>query len=126
VVSLKNEQEPSVRRLAQLADIEEAVPAAISHGSLFFADIERNQIDSQGLRLLRFVASKGESCVTPTSEIVAEFGKDTESVLAAVLRRDIIEPANDGYRFKIELIRRWFYKVKSPSAVRPGLNIQAM
>jgi len=126
VVSLKNEQEPSIRRLARVADVEEAVPEAISHGSLFFADIERNQLDSQGLELLCYMASKGKEYITTTSELAAQLGEDTEPTLAAVLRRDLIEPANDGYRFKIELIRRWFSKVRRQTVVRPELNIEAM
>ncbi|MGE4091146.1 MAG: ATP-binding protein, partial [Candidatus Binatia bacterium] len=45
IVALKNEQDPSVRRLARLVDVEAVVPEALIHGSLFFADIERNQAE---------------------------------------------------------------------------------
>ncbi|MCL1463230.1 hypothetical protein [Argonema galeatum] len=44
IIYLKNEQDPSVRRLATLADVEAAVPAALSSGSFFFADIQINQV----------------------------------------------------------------------------------
>lgn len=35
IVALKNEQDPSIRRLATLADVEAAIPAALSVGSFF-------------------------------------------------------------------------------------------
>ena len=60
IVALKNEQEVAVRRLARLADVEAAVAEALSHGSFFFADIERNQVDADGLALLRVLAAQGE------------------------------------------------------------------
>jgi hypothetical protein len=39
IVALKNEQYLSIRRLATLADVEAAIPEALSVGRLFFADI---------------------------------------------------------------------------------------
>ncbi|MEQ9624932.1 MAG: hypothetical protein RLO37_23715 [Coleofasciculus chthonoplastes F1-TOW-03] len=45
IVALKNEQEVSIRRLATVVDVEAAIPEALSSGSFFFADIERNQVD---------------------------------------------------------------------------------
>jgi hypothetical protein len=44
IVALKNDQDPSIRRLATLADVEAAIPEAEEHGSMFFSDIERNPI----------------------------------------------------------------------------------
>jgi hypothetical protein len=58
VVALKNEQPPAVRRLATVADVETAVPAALSHGSFFFADIEQNQVDNVGREILRLLARR--------------------------------------------------------------------
>jgi hypothetical protein len=99
IVTLKNEQEPASRRLATLADVEAAVPAALAHGSFFFADIERNQVEPAALPLLQTLAAEGEGAMlsmpqTPT--------------LSALLRRDILEWAGGGYHFQVELIRRWF------------------
>uniref|UniRef100_UPI00403F68F9 AAA family ATPase n=1 Tax=Microcoleus sp. OTE_8_concoct_300 TaxID=2964710 RepID=UPI00403F68F9 len=42
IIALKNEQDPSIRRLATLADVEAAIPEALSVGSFFFADIQSN------------------------------------------------------------------------------------
>ena len=59
IVALKNEQEVAVRRLARLADVEAAATEALSHGSFFFADIERNQVDADSLAILRTLAVQG-------------------------------------------------------------------
>ncbi|MCP4534763.1 MAG: ATP-binding protein, partial [Delftia sp.] len=64
IVALKNEQPPNVRRLASLDDVEAAAPEALGHGSFFFADIERNQVNTVELALLRFLAAQGEGAVT--------------------------------------------------------------
>ncbi len=106
VVALKNEQDPAARRLARLADVEAAVPAALGSGSFFFADIERNQVDEPGLEVLRFVAAQAEGAVVDRAAL-ARFA-DVERALALLLRRDVIEATDGGYRFQVELIRRWF------------------
>jgi hypothetical protein len=109
IVALKNEQDPSARRLARLADVEAAVPEALSHGSFFFADLERNQVDAAGLAVLRHIAhiaALGEGAVVEAGAL-AHF-PDLDRTLALLLRRDVIESVDGGYRFQVELIRRWF------------------
>ncbi len=108
VVALKNEQDPSVRRHALVADVEAAAPLALSHGSTFFADIEHNQVDASGLALLRFIAAKGERTAASRAELIGQFGGEVDHILANLLQRDLIEPIADGFRFQVELIRRWF------------------
>ncbi len=108
IVALKNEQPPAVRRLARLSDVEAAVPEALSRGSLFFADIERNQVDTAGLALLRFIAARGEGAVVGQEALARQFPDELERALALLRRRELIEPVDGGYRFQVELIRRWF------------------
>lgn len=112
IVTLKNEQDSSVRRLARLADVEAAVSRALDSGSFFFADIQQNQIDEAGLALLRFMAAHGEGAVVSRDALVrhrqAEPQDELDPTLALLLRRDLIEAADGGYRFQVELIRRWF------------------
>ena len=69
IVALKNEQEVAVRRLARLADVEAAAKEALSHGSFFFADIERNQVDADGLALLRTLAAQGEGAAMSREQL---------------------------------------------------------
>jgi len=110
IVALKNEQEVAMRRLARLVDIEAAAREALSHGSLFFADIERNQVNAAGLDLLRTLAAQGEEIAISREQLVAQFAdrERLERSLAALIQRELIEPADGGYRFQVELIRRWF------------------
>jgi hypothetical protein len=112
IVALKNEQAPSVRRLARLADVEASVSRALDSGSFFFADIQQNQINEAGLALLRFMAAHGEGAALGRDALgrhrQSEVHDELDSTLALLLRRDLIEIVNGGYRFQVELIRRWF------------------
>ncbi len=111
IVALKNEQPPAVRRLACLDDVEAAVPEALSHGSFFFADIERNQVNATELALLRFLAAQGERGAVSETDLMADRFSDRDALartLDLLIRRELIERAGESYRFQVELIRRWF------------------
>ena len=108
IVALKNEQDPAIRRLATLADVEKAVPEAFSSGSFFFADIERNQVDAAGLAVLRFIAAQGEGAIVSKETLAPQFPDRLDSTLDLLLRRELIEEESEGYHFQVELIRRWF------------------
>lgn len=110
VVALKNEQPPAQRRLARVADVETAVPAALDHGSFFFADIEQNQVDNVGREVLRLIASYDEGQPTPRQVLVDYVPSllALEQALVALQHRELIEPIDGGYRFQVELVRRWF------------------
>jgi len=105
IVALKNEQDAAERRLAHLADVEAAVPRALTSGSFFFADIQQNQLDQAGVALLRFIARQGQGAVVGRDDLGAD---EHDPTLAGLLRRDLIEAAPGGYAFQVELIRRWF------------------
>jgi hypothetical protein len=108
IVSLKNEQSPAERRLVCCDDVAAAVPRALSHGSFFFADIERNQVDASGAALLRFLASQGEGAIVNQETLNQRFPGTLDRTLAQLMRCELIETTGDGYRFQVELIRRWF------------------
>lgn len=110
IVAFKNEQPPEVRRLARLADVETVIPETLQRGSFFFVDIERNQIDLSGVALLRWLAQQGEGAIAGQETLVGQV--ESPEVLARTLklliRRELIEAVEGGYRFQVELIRRWF------------------
>lgn len=110
LVSLKNEQDATVRRLACSADVEAAAVRALASGSFFFSDIQQNQLDQSGLALLRFLATQGEGAVVSRDDLAghATGADELEQTLTALLQHDLIEEVNGGYRFQVELIRRWF------------------
>jgi hypothetical protein len=108
IVVLKNEQPPARRRQATLEDVEEAVPRALQSGTLFFSDIEHNQVDQSSLALLRLIAAREERTFARKGHLRKEFDGDFDAALGTLTRRELIEPARGGYRCQVELIRRWF------------------
>jgi hypothetical protein len=83
---------------------------ALQSGSFFFADIERNQVDTTDLSVLRSLAQQGEGAVINREAFVdcAKQPEELDQALALLIRRELIEQVNGSYRFQIELIRRWF------------------
>ena len=113
IVALKNEQPPAGRRLATLADVEAAVSLALAHGSFFFADIRQNQVNQVGLALLRKLAALGEGAIANREALangLVRAGETAglERALNSLQQRELIEAADGGYRFQVELVRRWF------------------
>ncbi|MBL1203289.1 MAG: ATP-binding protein [Nostoc sp. GBBB01] len=107
IIVLKNEQDPSIRRFATLADVEAAIPEALQSGGFFFADIQNNQVDAIGQAILRFIAAQGEGAIVNRESLLQQF-PDAEITLKLLLQRELIEEVDDGYSFQVELIRRWF------------------
>jgi hypothetical protein len=110
IVAHQNEQPPDARRLARLSDVEAAAPQALQSGSFFFADIERNQVSEMEADLLRRLAARGEGATLTASDAETRGnGSDAaEHALRHLARRELVERAESGYRFQVELVRRWF------------------
>ena len=114
IVELKNSQAPHLRRLAQVEDVEAAVPRCLEGVKFYFSDIVHNQIDEAGRNLLRFMALQGEGQIVKLAPL-AHYAKSMDqefdefkATMAQLLRRELIENINHGFRFQVELIRRWF------------------
>ncbi len=108
IVTLKNKQAISERRLAQVIDVEAAVAGALQHGRFFFADIANNQVTKAGLAMLQFVARQGEGKIVSEEQLRAQCPDEFEATLRNLLQRELIEPFENGYRFQVELIRERF------------------
>ncbi len=110
IVSIKNKQNIVERRFANLSDVEAAVPGALQHGRFFFADIANNQVNSKGAHLLKYIAAKGEFVVVSKEELLAQCtnSEEFEEIMLKLAQRELLEPLGDGYRFQVEIIRRWF------------------
>lgn len=109
IVAFKNRQPPAIRRLASLPEVEAVVPEAMHRGSFFFTDIEHNQVTGAGRALLRFLAAQGEGAVASREALLAsQASGDGEPALDLLVRRELIERVEGGFRFQVELIRRWF------------------
>jgi hypothetical protein len=108
IVTLKNKQPISERRLAQVIDVEAARAGALQHGRFFFADIANNQVTKEGLAMLRFVAAQGEGEIVSEEMLRRQCPDEFEATLTNLLQRELIERLSNGYRFQVELIRQWF------------------
>lgn len=108
LVALKNTQAVANRRIAQVNDVEAAIPEALQTGSFYAGDIRRNQIDDCGRTILTYLAKQGEGGSASLATLQSVCSDDLEGALHQLLQRELIEVADDGYRFQVELIRRWF------------------
>jgi hypothetical protein len=108
IVTLKNKQNISERRLAKVNDVEMATTGALQHGRFFFADIANNQVTNKGLAMLRFLASHGEGQIISEDVLRTNCPDEFETTLENLWQRELIESLNNGYRFQVELIRQWF------------------
>jgi hypothetical protein len=109
IIVLKNKQDPARRRVADVEDVEAATVLALDHGDLYFADIYYNQVDETGLAALTALAQADPDGLS--SETLAarlDPAANLAATLAWLTRRELIEAADGCYRFKVELIRRWF------------------
>lgn len=97
-----------MRRLATLADVEAAIPKALSSGRFFFADIQNNQVNATEVAILYLLAAQGEKAKTNRQIISQQFPDECDRSLNLLLQRELIEEVDNGYRFQVELIRRWF------------------
>lgn len=113
IVMRKNEEPLSTRRYATVADVEAAVPIMLTRGRQFFADIALHQVDAAGRQVLQQMAKQGEGPETTWESLAGTKGDPAElhQTLDLLLRRELIERVNGGYRFQVEVIRRWFAQV---------------
>jgi hypothetical protein len=61
--------------------------------------IERNQVDAEGLAILRFLAAQGEGASASRETLSRQFCDRLDSTLNLLLRRELIEQVGDRYRF---------------------------
>lgn len=107
IVFIKYEQTHRGRNVVQKSEVEVAIPNAFKSGKNYFTHI--NQRPPAEQKILRFLASQGQGA-TANQEVLARHCEieSIENILANLLQYEIIELTPKGYRFQIELIRRWF------------------
>ncbi len=108
IVIHKNEQDESQRYQATTVDVEQAATQALQSGSFFFFDIVNSQIPTGSAKMLAHLARLGENHAISCDDWRGKFPEYFEQNLTALLRRDLVELSPQGYRFQIELVRRWF------------------
>jgi hypothetical protein len=118
IVTHMNGLPPGDRRLCRAADVEASVARALDRGEMYFGEVETRQAGADGAVLLRRLAEKGEGAVM--DEVALARGMEgAGEVLRRLVRREIVEEEGGGYRFKVELLRRWFVS-RRPVGARAG------
>lgn len=107
VVTLKNQQDERSRFLATRQDVESAVEPALSEASFFFPEIA-NQISPEGLGALQSLAQRGRGAEQRVGEMQPLPIREEMRIWGELEMRDLVDPTARGYRFQIELFRRYF------------------
>jgi energy-coupling factor transporter ATP-binding protein EcfA2 len=108
IVQLKDRQAVDERLLVQVQEVEATVADVLKTSQFLFAEIEHNQVDAKGREILRWIAAAGEGVAVSKSRLQMQFPEALEKTLALLLQRELIEEVEGGYRFQVELVRRWF------------------
>lgn len=106
LVMLKNAQPVGSRYLAAPEDVEEAAARALETGGFFFADL-LSRVPEPAVAMLRHLAGLGQGASLAAPEWRAAFPDDFDAQVGMLLQRDIVETTSLGYRFQVELIRRF-------------------
>jgi hypothetical protein len=110
IVTLKDRQTVDKRLLVEPDDVKAAIPIALEVGSFFFNDLP-NQIDQPGKQVLQLLAAQGEGAIVSQENLRSSKLTDIKATLKQLLQRELIEKVESGYRFQVELIRRWFANI---------------
>ncbi|RKZ51480.1 MAG: ATP-binding protein [Candidatus Parabeggiatoa sp. nov. 2] len=113
IVTQKNEQPVEKRWIAQVDDVIAAIENALENSHFLFLNIVTEQISATSLAVLRFIAAQGEGACVNRAQLAEHFPEQLEQSLKNLLQRELIETVEGGYRFQVELIRRWIESVIS-------------
>lgn len=92
---------------ARVADVDQALEATLVSGTAYFQELWMGPDTSESRRkVLSAIAHKKGTPVPEKTLLKAGTFRD----LRMLVDHDVIEKANDGYRFKVELVRRWIKK----------------
>ncbi|MCB0210839.1 MAG: AAA family ATPase [Anaerolineae bacterium] len=110
IVNLKNQQDAAIRRGVRPVDVEAAAEEVLKPGNMLLEEIEQHQIGQNERALLRFIARQGEGAIINKETLSHHVDEPykIEQMLVLLLQRDLIESVDTGYRFQVELMRRWF------------------
>jgi transcriptional regulator with XRE-family HTH domain len=102
LVEMKNTQPAPERYFVSLADGDAGLSVSLERLTVVFAEMTRNQVGAEWQALLTRLACRGERGLLMNDEALPT------GSLERLLRRELIEAFEGGYRFKIELLRAWF------------------
>ncbi|HAI70385.1 MAG TPA: hypothetical protein DCM38_13235 [Gammaproteobacteria bacterium] len=107
IVLFKNGQAAHKRRWVQQDEVEAIIANSLKSGRNYFSHISNRSAAEQAL--LHVLAKEGEGAVL-SQKVLAEACQveSIEETLSHLVQSGFIESTPLGYRFQVELIRRWF------------------
>lgn len=99
-----------------LADVEAVIPLALERGEAYFIDLWRSQTGGNLARrvLEKLAFAPGEQSTSAEIKQLAGDEEELRETIKALLRREIIEPTEDGYRILVPLIARYVRDQRQP------------
>jgi hypothetical protein len=108
IVYLKNSQAVSTRYLIQPHDVEMAIPSVLQHGAAIFTHLA-HRLPLLETQLLQLLARQGENVSMSTEDLAQYYDQNQLATsLTNLVEQELLELTPTGYRFQVELIRRWF------------------
>ncbi|MEN8217780.1 MAG: ATP-binding protein, partial [Pseudomonadota bacterium] len=105
IIILKNQQDTKERDSVQREDVMAVVPKVSENAKAQFTPIFlRPAAENEILRLL---AAQGEGAVVSQETLRYDGQEKIEEILSNLVQNELIESTAGGYRFQVELFRRW-------------------
>lgn len=110
IVAKKNTQSLDARWSVSIEDVKDVIPVALESGDMFFADIAQylQHVNHTAHILAHKIAVLGEGKLFRPTDCAVGVVDDIDAALSVLEQRELIEHLVDGYRFQVELIRKWF------------------
>lgn len=111
IVTFKNKQKEQqileTNNQVVKADVEAVVPKVLESASQFFIYLQQAQ-NLQEQRILHIIAEQGTSTLSDLQALKLDATELDKSLLNLIKAEIVEEVAEKQYRFKVELVRRWF------------------
>jgi hypothetical protein len=105
IILQKNLQESNRRGRIHKSDVEAAIPNVLQSAKNYFIHIARRS--SIEKKILALLAAQGKNAILSKAQILRHYPQ-VENSLANLVQCELLESTPTGYRFQVEIIRRWF------------------
>jgi hypothetical protein len=109
IVVFKNKQNLDLRFLVKKQEIEAAIPSALETGQSIFVTFKLRATDV-GNALLHYIASLGSGKIVEKEQLAQNSQGNLEATLEILQDLELLEQAESGYRFRVEMFRLWYVK----------------
>ncbi len=95
-----------LRSPVKKTEVEEVIPQVLKHWKNYFHAITQRSPPEQ--LVLQWLAHQGEGAIVSEEHLAKQFGQEgVKEILSRLIHSELIELTPQGYRFQVELMRRW-------------------